>query len=489
MRYSMTVEQRMPLLQTIALLAQRLFTSEETLESKDALSDSLMALINKVTLNMLNVSLPPREAIEYYNIHSSEVLTICVFVMKKGATMPTHDHPNMTVFSKVVSGAIHVKTYEFLPSQAPTPSSESPSAFFQQQQQHHTSPQKLRMAKISIDGVISADMPESLLVIRPDGGPNMHSFTAVSDHVVVLDIIGPPYNDNDRPCIYYKESSLPFSRIGSHVPVLSHVDGSQRMIVKKRKEKSPALNISRQSVDSLSSLFGIEMETEVTQKRPVSTGTLNIPQLSSSFPSLASPVSNASSKRSPPVFNPDFAISSETSTLSDNTTSSSLLTPSESLTGFGSHIGNDMDVETIDFPSLQSPSESAFPSSKFQLHPYHHADPMQPTPSFSFQLQSPSSPCSSSPRHSPRLQHPRYVWLEVDHQVDHECTEMPYDGSKVYSSELQRATAIRDIELLNLVEKVLLIVARMEASAMMASNSGMMDRMARRRVNDVAVNG
>ncbi|KAI8802163.1 hypothetical protein BJ742DRAFT_778568 [Cladochytrium replicatum] len=38
----------------------------------------------------------------------------------------------------------------------------------------------------------------------PDSGPNMHSFTGTTDSVLILDIVGPPYND-DRPCTYYRE--------------------------------------------------------------------------------------------------------------------------------------------------------------------------------------------------------------------------------------------------------------------------------------------
>ncbi|KAJ1532841.1 hypothetical protein HK096_006069 [Nowakowskiella sp. JEL0078] len=41
-------------------------------------------------------------------------------------------------------------------------------------------------------------------MISPEAGPSIHSFTAASDFVVVLDLIGPPYND-DRPCTYYRK--------------------------------------------------------------------------------------------------------------------------------------------------------------------------------------------------------------------------------------------------------------------------------------------
>ena len=56
----------------------------------------------------------------------------------------------------------------------------------------------------STNHIISADSPESVMGIYPDSGPSMHAYTAVSDNVIIFDIIGPPYGDG-RPCSYFKE--------------------------------------------------------------------------------------------------------------------------------------------------------------------------------------------------------------------------------------------------------------------------------------------
>jgi hypothetical protein len=37
-------------------------------------------------------------------------------------------------------------------------------------------------------------------------GPTLHSFVCVSEEAVFIDIIGPPYNDDDRKCTYFSES-------------------------------------------------------------------------------------------------------------------------------------------------------------------------------------------------------------------------------------------------------------------------------------------
>ena len=36
----------------------------------------------------------------------------------------------------------------------------------------------------------------------------MHALSAVSDYVIIFDILGPPYNANDRVCSYFKEIAV-----------------------------------------------------------------------------------------------------------------------------------------------------------------------------------------------------------------------------------------------------------------------------------------
>ncbi|KAI8849592.1 hypothetical protein BC829DRAFT_391163 [Chytridium lagenaria] len=425
----------MPLLHTIALLAQRLFTAEKPFHSSDALTDSIIALINKVNLPILNISLPPRDPIEYYSIFASDALTICVFVMQKGATMPTHDHPEMTVFSKIVSGSMHVRTYEFVdappqhtssqhhthsplqPSSASarpispeyaylaTPhqqddallsaatstssasstsssssSSASPSISFSSCSDNGGVG---RLAKVSMDGVISSDSPDSLLIIRPDGGPNMHSFTAVSDYVVLLDIIGPPYNEDDRPCTYYKEVPLPHPYTNSFFVNSSGNDQAKRMVVKKRKDRASApASLNRFTVADDTSM--VEDEEMMYTRHGSNTSSLHL-SLSSgalahqAYAVASSPISPSSrliSKRSPPIFIPDHV----------------------------SYLQSDA-MDTNDEPRGRT---------------------------------------------SHRLSPPRLAWLLEDAEVEHDCVEMPYEGAAVHPHDLEKAVTARDVELLTL---------------------------------------
>lgn len=47
--------------------------------------------------------------------------------------------------------------------------------------------------------------PYSGMVLNSSSGPNMHSFICLSKKVIFMDIIGPPYNDSERSCIYYDQ--------------------------------------------------------------------------------------------------------------------------------------------------------------------------------------------------------------------------------------------------------------------------------------------
>lgn len=132
-------------------------------------------------------------AISYSSVFSSNMFTVCLFILKKGATMPIHNHPNMTVFSRVIHGSILAKTFTTGP------------------QRRIGNVDLFHIENSTAKVINSSSGLESVLIIDDGQEPNLHSFRAESDLAAFLDIIGPPYDDTNRVCSYYAE--MPQSEI------------------------------------------------------------------------------------------------------------------------------------------------------------------------------------------------------------------------------------------------------------------------------------
>ncbi|CAL4935018.1 unnamed protein product [Urochloa decumbens] len=131
--------------------------------------------------------------ISYYcDVCITAYMQIVIFLLPPGAVIPLHDHPGMTVFSKLLRGSLHVTSYDWVAAD------DDP-----------TSPRRdlapPRLARLVLDDDLRA--PCGALVLFPESGGNMHRFAA-STACAVLDVLGPPYS-GDRDCTYYQD--LPYS--------------------------------------------------------------------------------------------------------------------------------------------------------------------------------------------------------------------------------------------------------------------------------------
>ncbi|KAJ3306877.1 hypothetical protein HDV03_003914 [Kappamyces sp. JEL0829] len=98
----------------------------------------------------------------------------------------------MTVFIKLLAGELLLSTYEYVME------NDSPVEKYDT-----LTGQLLRKCK-KLTRIITPQSPWSTSVLKR-GGPTLHSFKALSEQVVFLDIIGPPYNDEERNCTYFKD--------------------------------------------------------------------------------------------------------------------------------------------------------------------------------------------------------------------------------------------------------------------------------------------
>ncbi|KAI9093702.1 hypothetical protein K1719_027151 [Acacia pycnantha] len=129
--------------------------------------------------------------VTYTTIYQCENFSLCIFFLPATAVIPLHNHPGMTVFSKLLLGQMHVKSYDLVDPIIPETSENT------------SRPSQLKLAKLKTDKVFNSPCDTS--VLYPTTGGNIHEFTAITP-CAVLDVLGPPYSkQDDRDCSYYRD--------------------------------------------------------------------------------------------------------------------------------------------------------------------------------------------------------------------------------------------------------------------------------------------
>ncbi|KAJ3216389.1 hypothetical protein HDU67_009524 [Dinochytrium kinnereticum] len=384
----------MAILHSIALLANRLVDPKSNLPPEA--TDMLVHLINRVTVQQLNVQIPSSDPIEYYNIYSSASLTICIFVLKKGVMMPVHDHPSMTVYSKIVSGDLHFKTFDLLPSST---SLRNPST---NARGHY--------ARIEIDRIITGGGPDSLLVINPKSGPNLHSFTATSDHVVMLDIIGPPYNDDDRPCTYFREVELPQRGWEGSSTGSGSVDS-------RSSSSSPRIGEGALNAE------GVRPSSRAARKRRKKKGSLVGGEVGKGVEAARGALVTVAS---PPASPLTSSVKSDCSPVRRSLTNGESGPPRTRSPGSEA-------AKAISSISVSTPPAP---------HPTTPADLLPPPPT--------TEPGT------------RLTWLDEDEAADHGCSERMYTGHRVVPAEMERSAGASEKEILGFVASVVAFLRKVE---------------------------
>ncbi|KAI5665620.1 hypothetical protein M9H77_15473 [Catharanthus roseus] len=136
---------------------------------------------------------PPR--ITYIHIYDCDKFSIGIFCLPPSGVIPLHNHPQMTVFSKLLFGTMHIKSYDWVDNAHASASAEQGGDMG-----------GLRLAQVKVNSEFTA--PCNTSILYPADGGNMHCFTAMTP-CAVLDVLGPPYCDSEgRHCQYYLDFPL-----------------------------------------------------------------------------------------------------------------------------------------------------------------------------------------------------------------------------------------------------------------------------------------
>ncbi|XP_011623281.1 plant cysteine oxidase 3 [Amborella trichopoda] len=169
------------------------------------------------------------QPITYLHIHECNNFTIGIFCLPTSSGIPLHDHPGMTVWSKVLYGSMHVKSYDWVEPACIRTEANS----------------QLRLAKLRVDNVLTAPCETSVLF--PRSGGNIHCFTAITS-CAVLDVLAPPYSEAaGRNCTYYNDYPLSSLENGFDLhdeesfAWLEEVEAPDDFYIRSGKYKGPAV--------------------------------------------------------------------------------------------------------------------------------------------------------------------------------------------------------------------------------------------------------
>ncbi|KAN0052896.1 hypothetical protein ACTA71_012376 [Dictyostelium dimigraforme] len=118
----------------------------------------------------------------YYPLVENDKFTLAIFAFPPNTSIPEHDHPEMTVLSKILYGSISCDSFDWIDK---------------------------KQGKAIYKGKnILNSIDEKVKITYPNEN-NIHRFQSGEEHSAVLDLLYPPYNPNlYRNCTYYRPTSV-----------------------------------------------------------------------------------------------------------------------------------------------------------------------------------------------------------------------------------------------------------------------------------------
>ncbi|XP_010242380.1 PREDICTED: plant cysteine oxidase 2 isoform X2 [Nelumbo nucifera] len=169
--------------------------------------------------------------ITYLHLYECNKFSIGIFCLPPSAVIPLHNHPGMTVFSKLLFGTMHIKSYDWV-TDVPHSTNQNPNP-------SNCQPTGIRLAKIKTDSDFTA--PCNTSILYPAAGGNMHCFTAITS-CAVLDVLGPPYSDPEgRHCTYYRD--FQYTSFSGDAELVPEEEREGYAWLEEREKKPDDLNV------------------------------------------------------------------------------------------------------------------------------------------------------------------------------------------------------------------------------------------------------
>ncbi|KAJ6661585.1 hypothetical protein lerEdw1_013824 [Lerista edwardsae] len=149
---------------------------------------------------------PVQPPVSYMHICETESFSMGVFVLRAGACIPLHDHPDMNGLLKVLYGTLRIACFDTPLATATTADGggereESASGSAPSTAPRSRAPRRHR-ALLRSHQLYTPASPPCLLSPETD---NLHQIDAVDGPAAFLDILAPPYDpEHGRDCHYYR---------------------------------------------------------------------------------------------------------------------------------------------------------------------------------------------------------------------------------------------------------------------------------------------
>ncbi|KAL0350921.1 UNVERIFIED_CONTAM: Plant cysteine oxidase 2 [Sesamum radiatum] len=154
--------------------------SSEKVEKLAALLDGITQVDVGLRPSMPFFSSERASVITYLHLHECDKFSIGIFCLPPTSVIPLHNHPGMTVFSKLLFGTMHIKSYDWSDEVDRNTGGTMANGI-----DPKSYPDGLRLAKLKVNSEFTAPCGPSILY--PTEGGNMHCFTARTACAVLVE--------------------------------------------------------------------------------------------------------------------------------------------------------------------------------------------------------------------------------------------------------------------------------------------------------------